>query len=126
MQMSFFKSILALLIIIVVPLNSYAVQQCITDGVVTELRIGSHDAHLNECPDSGGCIYFRYSEDDQIKLNYVHYLTNLNDNEKGFAMYDILKTSLLTGAKINAWSSINRCNFSRSIGMSVDSISLSN
>jgi len=123
MQMSFFKSMLSLLIIIFVPLNSYAIQKCITDGIVKEVRIGQSDRHENECPDDGNCIYFRYSEDNQIKSHYVNYLANLNDNGKGVAMYDILKTSLLTGLKINAWSSLGDCNIEN--GRSIDSLSLS-
>ncbi|WP_339051024.1 hypothetical protein [Candidatus Hamiltonella endosymbiont of Tuberolachnus salignus] len=122
--MSFFKSMLALLIIIFVPLNSYAIQKCITDGVVTELRIGSHDQHWNECPDSGACIYFKYSEDNKVKSHYVYYLTNLNDNGKGSAMYDMLKASLLTGAKINAWSNLGHCDIEN--GKSIDALGLSN
>lgn len=99
MQMSFFKSMLALLIIIFVPLNSYAINQCINNAIVTKLIIGEPQT-TNECPSDGNCIFFEYVEDENKKSGHLHNSMNLDDEGKGMAIYDILKTALLTGIRI--------------------------
>nr|ABA29375.1 hypothetical protein B [Bacteriophage APSE-2] len=108
--MTLFKSIIVTLSFILLAGNSYAMQKCINDGVVSAIQIGPSSDRGPNCPDDGNCIYFEYKEAGGIKTKgFVERLTNLNDGGKGRAMYDMLKTSLLTGVKINAWSSTDQC-----------------
>jgi len=122
--MSLSKLVIVALSFILLVSNCYAMEKCINDGVVTKLIIGNNSEEKGiECPDAGNCIYFEYFEDEKAGKNYVLYNMNFNDGNKGMAMYDLLKSSLFTGMKIEAWSSINNCK--SNYGSSVDVIGLS-
>lgn len=102
--MSLSKLVIVVLSFILLVSNSYAMEKYINDGVVTRLILGHYKPSGGECPDGGNCIYFEYLENKELKSSYVFVEMNLNDGNKGLAMYDILKQSLLTGMKIEAWS----------------------
>ncbi|ACJ10168.1 hypothetical protein BJP44_07335 [Candidatus Williamhamiltonella defendens] len=108
--MAFFKPKIFVLCFIIFSYNSYAINQCINNAIVTKLIIGKPQT-TNECPSDGNCIFFEYVEDENKKSGHVHNSMNLDDEGKGMAMYDILKTALLTGIRIQAWSSLNTCGF---------------
>lgn len=104
--MAFFKPKIFVLCFIIFSYNSYAINQCINNAIVTKLIIGAYKK--NGCP-SGECISFEYVEDGNKKSGHVHNSMNLDDEGKGMAMYAILKTALLTGLKIKAWSFSDKC-----------------
>ncbi|WP_215231424.1 MULTISPECIES: hypothetical protein [Pseudomonadota] len=97
--MTLFKSMIVTLSFILLAGNSYAMQKCISGGVVSAIEIGQLSDIGPNCPDDGNCIYFEYKEygNKNKQQHFVERLTNLNDGGKGRAMYDMLKTSLLTG-----------------------------
>lgn len=78
--------------------------QCIRDGTVTRLYVGYKEGPVG-CPDVGACIYFNYKTDTDstergIAINSGY---NLNDANIGLGHLTLLKTALLTGAKIDAY-----------------------
>ncbi|MDQ2192870.1 MULTISPECIES: hypothetical protein [unclassified Vibrio] len=101
-------------------------QMCMQDAKVTAVEIGFIESSGYECPDNGNCIRFEYENNtapdmDRSGYSYVLYNMNLNDGQKGMAMYDMLKTAKIMGYRFEAASNINNC---KSKTPSIDSIKL--
>lgn len=93
---------------------------------VTAVEIGYIESSGSECPNSGNCIRFVYENNTAPDMkssgwSYVLYNMNLDDGQKGMAMYDMLKTAMVMGYKFEAASNIGNC---KSATPSIDSIKL--
>ncbi|MFM5182132.1 hypothetical protein ACEUAY_21545 [Aeromonas veronii] len=78
--------------------------QCVHDGTVTKVLVGYKEGVVG-CPDVGACIYFEYktATDPTIRGLAINAGYNLNDANIGLGHLTLLKTALLTGAKIDAY-----------------------
>lgn len=94
-----------------------APQQCLRNALITAVEVGTAEASSKECPDDGNCIRFQYINNAASGMpasgrSFVHYQMNLNDGQKGMAMYDLLKTAMIMGYRVEAYSDISACNTS--------------
>lgn len=83
--------------------------QCFTNATITSVGVGYVADSYSECPDDGNCISFTYTVGNKSYNSYVNVNVNLNDGQKGMAMYDTLKTAMILGYKVTGFSNNNNC-----------------
>lgn len=80
------------------------------DVQINDLFVGWGRTAGRECPDAGNCISFRYSaQGGSPRLGFVHFQMNLNDGDKGKAMFDILKTAQENRFLVDLYGHANEC-----------------
>ncbi|MHA0949151.1 hypothetical protein [Enterobacter ludwigii] len=91
--------------------NAMALTKCITDVYVKEIFIGHYADPFLQCNDVWNCISFKYDTGPFTNEGVMNIQSNinLNDNNRGIAVLNVLNAALANGLLVNAWSSDDKC-----------------
>lgn len=103
------KNTALLIILALFSTSAHSRELCFTDVFITKLGVGFVGDSYSECPDDGNCVKFDYRIGSVTKTSYLQEKMNLNDGQKGAALYDMLKTAMILGYRVTGWSNLNNC-----------------
>lgn len=89
--------------------SAHSRELCFSDAFITRLTVGYVGDSYSECPDKGNCVRFDYTIGTVTKTSFLQEEMNLNDGQKGMALYDMLKTAMILGYRVTGWSDRNSC-----------------
>lgn len=105
------KLSLLIMLTLIISNNTIASTKCISDVYVKEIFIGHSADPFLQCKDVWNCISFKYDTGpftDEGVMN-IQSNINLNDNNRGVAVLNVLNVALINGLLVNAWSSDDKC-----------------
>lgn len=122
-SIAFFLSALSISLF---PASVFAAAVCLDGANITAIEVGFIESSSDECPDSGNCIRFEYENNTAANMpakgwSYAHYQMNLNDGQKGMAMYDMLKTAMIFKYQVKGMATNGYCQNNKP---SIDSIKI--